>query len=135
MDTIKIKDNSFVYSYKGGLKTAFCRDLVAIECDKPFIWLVFNNEKVLVRASLTAVETQLQNYFIRVSRQVIVNMHHVSELLFKNGSYWLLLTKGAEYKVSERREKAVRAAFFCLRYKECVQHHKSCVRELKLKFV
>ena len=47
MDTIKIKDNSFVYSYKGGLKTAFCRDLVAIECDKPFIWLVFNNEKVL----------------------------------------------------------------------------------------
>ena len=107
MDTIKIKDNSFVYSYKGGLKTAFCRDLVAIECDKPFIWLVFNNEKVLVRASLTAVETQLQNYFIRVSRQV-----NVSELLFKNGSYWLLLTKGAEYKVSERREKAVRAAFF-----------------------
>ena len=53
MDTIKIKDNSFVYSYKGGLKTAFCRDLVAIECDKPFIWLVFNNEKVLVRASLS----------------------------------------------------------------------------------
>ena len=112
MDTIKIKDNSFVYSYKGGLKTAFCRDLVAIECDKPFIWLVFNNEKVLVRASLTAVETQVQNYLIRVSRQVIVNMHHVSELLFKNGSYWLLLTKGLEYKVSERREKAVRAAFF-----------------------
>ena len=109
--------------------------MVAIECDKPFIWLVFNNEKVLVRASLTAVETQLQNYFIRVSRQVIVNMHHVSELLFKNGSYWLLLTKGAEYKVSERREKAVRAAFFCLRYKECVQRHKSCVRELELKFV
>ena len=30
---------------------------------------------------------------------------------------------------------AVRAAFFCLRYKECVQHHKSCVRELELKFV
>ena len=107
MDTIKIKDNSFVYSYKGGLKTAFCRDLVAIECDKPFIWLVFNNEKVLVRASLTAVETQVQNYFIRVSRQVIVNMHHVSELLFKNGSVQFtalfVAAYGSEFRDTQRQ--------------------------------
>jgi len=111
MDIIKIQGNSIVYSYKGGLKTAFCRDLVAIECEKPFIRLVLNNDKILVRASLTVVETQLQDYFIRVNRQVIVNMHHVSELLLKNGSYWLLLSKGLKYRVSERREKAVRTAY------------------------
>lgn len=111
MDVIKVKGNSIAYSYKGGLKTSFCCDLIAIECDKPFIRLVIDNDKVLVRASLTAVETQLQDCFIRVNRQVIVNMHYVSELLLIDDSYWLLLPKGLKYRVSERREKVVRTAY------------------------
>lgn len=111
MDIVKVKDNSIVYTYKGGLKTSCCSDLIAVECDKPFIWLIFKNEKVLVRTSLNTVEALLQTYFIRISRQVIVNMHHVSELPFENGSYWIYLKNGVKYKVSERREKAVRLTF------------------------
>lgn len=111
MDIIQLKNNSIVYSYKGGLKTSLCNDLVAIVCDKPFIRLVFRNEKVLIRASLITIETQLEDYFVRISRQVIINMYHVSEYISKNGIYWVYLTNNLEYKVSERREKAVRSAF------------------------
>lgn len=111
MDIIQLKDGAIIYSYKGGLKTSLCTDLVAIECDKPFIRLVFNNEKVLVRASLIAIETKLEDYFVKVSRQVIINVHHTSEYKFKNGAYWVYLGNGSEYKISERRKKIVRSAF------------------------
>lgn len=111
MDIIQLKDNSIIYSYKGGLKTSLCCDLFAIECDKPFIRLVFTNEKVLVRASMITIETRLEDYFVRISRQIIINMHHVFEYTWKNGSYWVYLVNGLEYKVSERRVKAVRSAF------------------------
>ncbi|MCE5226060.1 MAG: LytTR family transcriptional regulator [Porphyromonadaceae bacterium] len=114
MDIIKIKENSLVHSYKGGLKTSFCYDLVAIECDKPFIRLIFKDEKVLVRVSLITIETQLQNCFIRISRRVIINMHHVIKFFFRNGSYWICIKQDSrfiEYKVSQRREKVVRSAY------------------------
>ena len=32
-------------------------------------------------------------------------------LIFKDGSYWIHLKRGLEYKISERRKKAVREAF------------------------
>lgn len=111
MDIVKVKDSSLVYSYKGGWKTSECSDLIVIECEKPFIRLIFENEKVFVRASLKTIETLLQSHFIRISRQVIVNIHHVSELPFENGSYWMYLKNGAKYKVCERRVKAAKAAF------------------------
>ena len=38
-------------------------------------------------------------------------MNHVSEFIFKDGSYWIHLKRGLEYKISERRKKAVREAF------------------------
>ena len=57
------------------------------------------------------IESVLQSDFTRINRQVIVNMRHVSEFIFKGGSYWIHLKNGSLYKVSERREKAVRAAF------------------------
>lgn len=112
MDIIKVKDESLIYTYKGGLKISFCCDLLAIECDKPFIRLIFKNEKVLIRVSLFTIETQLQNHFVRINRQVIVNVLYVTELIFKDGSYWICFPKGLEYKVSERREKTVRSAIF-----------------------
>lgn len=111
MDTIKLKNNSIVYSYKGGLKTSLCNDLLAIESDKPFIRLIFKNEKVLVRASMISIETRLEDYFVRISRLVIINMHYASEYRLKNGVYQIHLTNGSEYKISERREKAVQSAF------------------------
>lgn len=111
MDTLKVKDNMIIYSYRNGLKTSLCSDLAVLVYNKPNIWLIFNNEEVLVHRSMIQIESALQSNFIRINRQVIVNMHHVSEFIFKEGSYWIYLKNGLEYRISERREKAVRVAF------------------------
>ena len=112
MDTLKVKDNMIIYSYRNGLKTSFCSDLIALVYNKPNIWLIFKNEEVLVHRSMIQMESVLQSNFTRINRQVIVNMYHVSEFIFKGGSYWIHLKNGLEYKISERREKAVREAFW-----------------------
>lgn len=111
MDILKVKDNMIIYSYRNGLKTSLHSDLVALVYNKPNIWLIFKDEEVLVHVSMLQIESVLQNNFTRINRQVIVNMNHVSEFIFKDGSYWIHLKRGLEYKMSERRKKAVREAF------------------------
>ena len=111
MDILKVKDNMIIYSYRNGLKTSLHSDLVALVYNKPNIWLIFKDEEVLVHVSMLQIESVLQNNFARINRQVIVNMNHVSEFIFKDGSYWIHLKRGLEYKISERRKKAVREAF------------------------
>ena len=111
MDILKVKDNIIIYSYRNGLKTSLHSDLVALVYNKPNIWLIFKDEEVLVHVSMLQIESVLQNNFTRINRQVIVNMNHVSEFIFKDGSYWIHLKRGLEYKISERRKKAVREAF------------------------
>ena len=111
MDILKVKDNMIIYSYRNGLKTSLHSDLVALVYNKPNIWLIFKDEEVLVHVSMLQIESVLQNNFTRINRQVIVNMNHVSEFIFKDGSYWIHLIRGLEYKISERRKKAVREAF------------------------
>ena len=111
MDILKVKDNMIIYSYRNGLKTSLHSDLVALVYNKPNIWLIFKDEEVLVHVSMLQIESVLQNNFTRINRQVIVNMNHVSEFIFKDGSYWIQLKRGLEYKISERRKKAVREAF------------------------
>lgn len=111
MDILKVKDNMIIYSYRNGLKTSLHSDLVALVYNKPNIWLIFKDEEVLVHVSILQIESVLQNNFTRINRQVIVNMNHVSEFIFKDGSYWIHLKRGLEYKISERRKKAVREAF------------------------
>ena len=111
MDILKVKDNMIIYSYRNGLKTSLHSDLVALVYNKPNIWLIFKDEEVLVHVSMLQIESVLQNNFTRINRQVIVNMNHVSEFIFKDGSYWIHLKRGLEYKISERRKKAVLEAF------------------------
>ena len=111
MDILKVKDNMIIYSYRNGLKSSLHSDLVALVYNKPNIWLIFKDEEVLVHVSMLQIESVLQNNFTRINRQVIVNMNHVSEFIFKDGSYWIHLKRGLEYKISERRKKAVREAF------------------------
>ena len=111
MDILKVKDNMIIYSYRNGLKTSLHSDLVALVYNKPNIWQIFKDEEVLVHVSMLQIESVLQNNFTRINRQVIVNMNHVSEFIFKDGSYWIHLKRGLEYKISERRKKAVREAF------------------------
>lgn len=106
MDILKVKDNMIIYSYRNGLKTSLHSDLVALVYNKPNIWLIFKDEEVLVHVSMLQIESVLQNNFTRINRQVIVNMNHVSEFIFKDGSYWIHLKRGLEYKISERRKKS-----------------------------
>lgn len=110
MDIINKKD-SFLFPYKGGYRISLFKELIAISSDKPYVCLIFEQEKVLVRASLLTFRQQIQDYFIQVNRQLIVNMYYVSEFILINGSYWILLRNGARYKVSERRERVVKTAF------------------------
>lgn len=111
MDILKVKDNTIIYSYRNGLKTSLCSDLVALVYNKPNIWLIFKNEEALVHISMIQIESALQSNFTRINRQVIVNMSHASGFIFKDGSYWIHLKSGLEYKISERREKTAREAF------------------------
>ena len=111
MDILKVKDNMIIYSYRNGLKTSLHSDLVALVYNKPNIWLIFKDEEVLVHVSMLQIESVLQNNFTRINRQVIVNMNHVSEFIYKDVAYWIHLKRGLEYKISERRKKAVREAF------------------------
>lgn len=114
MDILKVKDNMIIYSYRNGLKTSLHSDLVALVYNKPNIWLIFKDEEVLVHVSMLQIESVLQNNFTRINRQVIVNMNHVSEFIFKDGSYWIHLKRGLEYKISERRKKqSERLSFVC----------------------
>lgn len=111
MDIIELKDRTLSYSYNGGLKTSMYSELIAIKSDRPYVLLVFKEECVLVRVSMCSIEKQLQSCFIRISRQVIVNMSLASEFLFDDDSYWVHLPNDKKYKVSKRREKSVEAAF------------------------
>lgn len=114
MDILKVKDNMIIYSYRNGLKTSLHSDLVALVYNKPNIWLIFKDEEVLVHVSMLQIESVLQNNFTRINRQVIVNMNHVSEFIFKDGSYWIHLKRGLEYKISERRKKQSERLSFCM---------------------
>ena len=66
MDILKVKDNMIIYSYRNGLKTSLCSDLVALVYNKPNIWLIFKNEEVLVHVSMLQIESVLQNNFTRI---------------------------------------------------------------------
>lgn len=116
MDIVQINNDAIVYSYKGGLKISNCCDLIAIECNKPLVNLIFRDKTVGVCTSLSSVESKLPSYFVKISRQVLFNIHYVSELAYEDGSYWIYSEKGKKHKVSERREKSVQSAI--LLYKD-----------------
>lgn len=111
MDVLVFKDYTVTYSYKGGLKTSSCYDLISIESDKPLIKLVLQGFCVSVKMSLCSIENQLHDCFMKINRQVIVNMSLTSQIALKNGSYWICMSNGIEYKISERNEKKVCSAF------------------------
>lgn len=45
MDTLKVKDNIIIYSYKNGLKASLCNDLIALVYNKPNIWLILKMKR------------------------------------------------------------------------------------------
>ena len=111
MNMLDFKEDIFVYSHKGNLSKASYEDLFVVECDKPFVCFHLKDEKILVQCSLEFVANSLKVYFIQVNRQVIVNMKHVESIICKQASYSVRMKNGAQFKISERREKIVRDAF------------------------
>lgn len=111
MNILDFKEDHFIYSHKGNQSKASYEDLFAVECDKPFVCFYLKDKKIHVQCSLEFVAKSLKDYFIRVNRQVIVNMKHVESLICQQTSYSVRMKNGAQFKISERREKIVRDAF------------------------
>lgn len=111
METLKFKENEFICSYKGGLKTCSYEELLAVECDKPLVKFRLKECILVVKGSLSSVEDNLSACFIRINRQVVVNMKRAKQIVVTNGEYWLHLMGDIEYKISERRRKDVYTAY------------------------
>lgn len=112
METLIFKENVFICSYKGGLKTSSYEELLAIECDKPLVKFRLKECALAVKGSLSSVENSLSACFVRINRQVIVNMKLARQIVLKNGEHWLQLLGDVEYKISERRRKYVYSAYY-----------------------
>lgn len=111
METLKFKENEFICSYKGGLKTCSYEELLAVECDKPLVKFRLKVCTLVVKGSLSSVKDNLSAYFICINRQVVVNMKQARQIVLKDGEYWLQLMGDIEYRISERRHKDVYSAY------------------------
>ena len=111
MDMVIFKKNSFICSYKGGLITTSYEDLYAIEYDKPLVRFRLRETTSSVMTTLCNLESQLNTSFIRVNRQIIVNMIFAKQIVCKPDGCWILLKGDLEYKISERKIKYVRLSF------------------------
>ncbi|WP_449039904.1 LytTR family transcriptional regulator DNA-binding domain-containing protein [Parabacteroides goldsteinii] len=111
MDVLIFKENTFVCSYNGGLITVAYEDLLAIECDKPLVRLRLKENTISVTTTLCKISNQLRIPFVRVNRQVIVNMALAKQLVGSKDGYWILLQGDLLYKISARQVKSVRLSF------------------------
>lgn len=111
MDTFVFKENSFVCSHKGGLVTFSYEDLVSIESEKPLIRLRLNEMTISVKTTLCNIENHLNVFFVRVNRQVIVNMKYANRIICNPKEDRIQLKNGLEYKISERKKRDVRLSF------------------------
>lgn len=111
MNILDFKEDCFIYSIKGNLSKASYEDLLVVECDKPFVCFYLKERKFFVQCSLESVAKSLKEYFVQVNRRVIVNMKYVEGIICHKASYWVRMKNGAQFKISERREKTIRNAF------------------------
>lgn len=111
MDVLIFKENSFICSYNGGLITTSYDDLLAIECDKPLVRFRLKKSTLSVTTTLCKILNHLSLPFVRVNRQVIVNMTLAKQLVDNKDGYWILLQGDLFYKISVRQIKIVRSSF------------------------
>lgn len=107
MDVLICKEDYFVHSIKGGLTTTFYQDLLALECDKPLVRFRLKDSIFSLKASLCDIEKHLDVFFIRINRQIIINIKFAKQIICKQGGYWIQMEGGREYKISERRKRVV----------------------------
>ena len=73
---------------------------------------ILDGRTELVEKPLNQLETMLPDYFIRIHRSFIVNLHHVvSYKYIKGGSYELLLKNEEVLPVSKYRIKTLKTHF------------------------
>lgn len=111
MEILILKENSFVCSHKGGLVTFSYEDLISIECEKPLIRLRLNEMTISIKTTLCNIENHLDVFFVRVNRQVIVNMKYAIQIISNPKEDRIQLKNGLEYKISERKKRNVRLSF------------------------
>lgn len=113
MEILDFREDYFICSNKGNLYKVSYEDLLAVECDKPFVSFYLKEKKFFIQRTLCFVKNFLKEYFVQINRQVVINMKYVDSLIYKQNSYWLVMKNGEQYKVSQRRVRSVRDAF-CL---------------------
>ena len=112
MESVHFKDDFLLYTHKGNIEKIMYGDIVSIECDKPYVKFCLTSSKSFsIQQSLLMVGNCLKQEFVRVNRQVIVNMRYAQKIVFEGKQSYVYL-KGFKYKISVRLEKAVRVAFF-----------------------
>ena len=112
MESVYFKDDFLLYTHKGNIEKITYGDIVSIECDKPYVKFCLANAKSFsIQQSLFVVGNYLKQEFVKVNRQVIVNMRYAQKIVFEGKQCYVYL-KGFKYKISVRLEKAVRVAFF-----------------------
>ena len=112
MENINFKEDFLLYTHRGHVEKIAYDDIVSIESDKPYVRFYLENSRSFsVQRSLLAIRIYLKQEFVKVNRQVIVNMRYAQKMVFEGKQCYVYL-KGVKYKISVRLEKAVRLAFY-----------------------
>lgn len=114
----EFKEGSIIYvskekrPYQENLQKASFDDIISIECDKPYVKFHLKTSKSFaVEMSLLKVGKNLKEEFVKVNRQVIVNMKNAQRILLDTNGYSIQMLNGLKYKISIRLVSTVRAAF------------------------
>lgn len=111
MNILIFKENTFICSYRGGIVVTPYVELISIECDKPLVKFRLKHCALSGKCSLSSIDVYLNDFFIRINRQVIVNMQYATSISKRKDGHWLQLEYGLEYKISVRNIKNVYSSF------------------------
>jgi two-component system LytT family response regulator len=82
-------------------------EVVLIESADPYVRLHLKNNRLLLKTSLTQLETTLDDtFFLRANRWQLVNLRFIDSIHQKEGALTALLTTGDEIVFSERQSTA-----------------------------
>ncbi len=86
-------------------------ELVSLEALENYTeFRMYNGKKIISSTTLKKHQEKITaNLFIRVNRQVIVNLRYVEQYLLDNGTYYIKLKDGRLIKISRRRQRLVLA--------------------------
>lgn len=111
---LDFKELFLIYSHRGSVRKIPYEEILSIECDKPYVEFRLKNSKHFsVKTSLLEIQKNLNLEFLRVNRQIIVNMKNAQFLISDAKGCWIQMEDNLRYQISVRLQAAVRVAF-CL---------------------